>query len=374
MEGDATYNPQTGEYVIRGTGATGGVFADYGHVAYSEITGDFRLKAKVSSDGPTGGAYIGFVDDLEDRECTFFVAWVVQGGTARAFWRTPHGGTWEWPQWVSPDVHDGRMEIVRKGNVFNMYYYDRNTGERVELDSRTIELTDPIHVCLGSYSDSYTQYNVAHFSEVELTYPVGIFEDHRDFGDWTMKGDATYNPQTGEYVIRGTGPGGQPYGHVAYSKITGDFRLKAKVSSDGPRVGYMGFVDDLEDQLGTWYVAWVEGEPNAMPDRALKACAFWRTSYGVAWENSAWLSPDIQDGRMEVVREGNLFSAYYYHRDTGERILFDSRTIEFTDPIYVCLASISGIYTQYNVAHFSEVELTVSEEVPSAVEGWELYK
>ena len=120
---------------------------------------------------------------------------------------------------------------------------------------------------------------------------------------------------------------------------------------------------------------WVEGEPNKYPDAALKACAFWRTSYGVPWDAGEWLSPDIQDGRMEVVREGNVFSAYYYHRDTGERILFDSRTIQLTDPIHVRLGSWSGSNAVYNVAHFSEVELTVSEEQqPSAVEQWELYE
>ena len=209
--------------------------------------------------------------------------------------------------------------------------------------------------------------------------PVGIFEDHREFGNQTMEGDATYDPQTGVYEIHGTG--GDPsadvtnYGHAAYSEITGDFRLKAKVSSDGPRAAWMGFVDDLEDGNSSWYTVWVEGKSNTYPDTALKACTFWRTSYGAPWEAGEWLSPDIQDGRMEVVREGNLFSAYYYHRDTGERILFDSRTIELTDPIHVALASWSGTYAQYNVAHFSEVELTLSQgQQPSAVEGWELYK
>jgi len=199
--------------------------------------------------------------------------------------------------------------------------------------------------------------------------PVGIFEDHRDFVDWAMKGDATYDPQTGEYVIRGTGiirDNRGDFGHLAYSEVTGDFRLRARVSSDGPRVASMGFVDDLQDQLATWYTAWVE------PDGT--AYAFWRTSHGGPMEFPNWVSPDIHDGRMEIVREGNVFSMYYYDRDTGEPVLFDSRTIELTDPIHVCLASWSGGFTAYNVAHFSEVELALPQQETSAVEGWELHK
>ncbi|MFH1737863.1 MAG: hypothetical protein ABIH23_02560, partial [bacterium] len=195
-----------------------------------------------------------------------------------------------------------------------------------------------------------------------------VFEDHRDFGGHTMQGDATYNLQTGEYVIFGTGvaTGTLPdYGHAVYSEITGDFRLKAKVSSDGRRAAYIGFSDDLEDREATWYTVWVDYIDNG------GAQAFWRTPRGANWETTPEIPSDAQDGLVEVVREGNVFSAYYFGRNTGERIQIDSRNIELTDPIHVFLASWSGSLTEYNVAHFSDVELRTG---PSSCNNWELYK
>jgi len=197
---------------------------------------------------------------------------------------------------------------------------------------------------------------------------VGIFADHRDFGDWTMEGDASFDALTGEYVIRGTGVSGSnlpDFGHAAFSVISRDFRLKAKVSSDGPNAAYIGFVDNLDEKESTWYTVWVDKSGGA---------AFWRTPQGASWEASPDIPSDLQDGLVEVVREGNVFTSYYYNRHTGERVKMDSRTIELTDPIHVCLASWSGSFKVYNVAHFSEVELTVFGERQSSAENWDLYK
>ena len=198
--------------------------------------------------------------------------------------------------------------------------------------------------------------------------PVGIFSDHADFGDWTMAGDATYDPQTGEYVIRGTGgteENGQigDYGHVAYIEHSGDFRLKAKISAEELSNAYIGCLDDPQDLEATWYTIWDNQEESLF-------AAFWRSSYGIPWASSTSISNVLQDGLVEVIRIGNVFTSYYYDRNTGERIEMDTRTIEVSDPIYICLGSESGDYDIYSVAHFSEVELTLS----SAVENWNLYK
>lgn len=198
---------------------------------------------------------------------------------------------------------------------------------------------------------------------------VGIFEDHTDFGNWILEGDANYDPQTGAYEILGTGADSGTYpdfGHAAYSEITGYCRLKARVSSDGPRAAYLGFSDDLNDKGSTWYVVWVDFVDNEGVQ------AFWRTPREVSWETTPKIPSDFQDGLVEVVREGNVFTSYYYDRNSGDRIEMDSRTIELTDPIHVLLASWSGSLLHYNVAHFSEVELVT--ESPSFIEEWEIYE
>lgn len=201
--------------------------------------------------------------------------------------------------------------------------------------------------------------------------PVGIFEDHFDSGNYGVAGDATFDPQTGMYEIQGGGVLDESYGHLVYSEISGDFSLKAKVVSVGPRAGYLSVADNVHDVQSSFYSAWVEAEENTFADISGTATSYWKEVYGGADASMPKLKMDVQDGRVQIVREGDEFSMYYFDLIAEEWILYDIRTIEMTDPIHVCMGSWNTSSTANSTAHFSEVEFIVSEDVMRDV--WEDY-
>lgn len=81
------------------------------------------------------------------------------------------------------------------------------------------------------------------------------------------------------------------------------------------------------------------------------------------------LEPSVQDGRFELVREGNTFRMYYTDINTNQRTLYDTRTLTMQDPVYVGLAVTSHEDGMLSLGVFSNVELIVSARVGN----WALY-
>ncbi len=86
------------------------------------------------------------------------------------------------------------------------------------------------------------------------------------------------------------------------------------------------------------------------------------------WE-SANLPFDAQYGAIEIVRQANDFSINYIDDATGELMEYDSRSLEFEDPVYVGLQVRSWNPGKYTIGYFVDVDL----ETTSSVEHWYLY-
>jgi TolB protein len=74
-------------------------------------------------------------------------------------------------------------------------------------------------------------------------HPVGIFEDHMDIGNPKLAGDATYDPATQVYDIRGGGSNiwfNHDEFQFVYRKMKGDFILTADFAFTGDTAGAVG--------------------------------------------------------------------------------------------------------------------------------------
>ncbi|HPA45902.1 MAG TPA: ester cyclase [bacterium] len=192
--------------------------------------------------------------------------------------------------------------------------------------------------------------------------PLGIFEDHRDIVDnLQWPGIGSYDPETGEYMLYGTGD----YGHVAYTKLSGDFTLKTRVTgrnSCTPEPACFGVLDELK-YMSSQEIPYYSVVLNS----GGFAKAMWST--GTGGNVSPWTMRNLCDGRYMIARRGNTMSMYYF--DTSLQMWKQHHTTQmiFTDPVYVVLLAPSLSLGCYSTVNYSEVELLVSEdEIRTVVE------
>ncbi|MFH1737656.1 MAG: hypothetical protein ABIH23_01520, partial [bacterium] len=204
---------------------------------------------------------------------------------------------------------------------------------------------------------------------------IGIFQHETAVEDraagWWSEGAGWYYPSSGEYIIvnsskHPTDEQITPH-HFLYSEITGDFSLEAKISAVS--LGHLEGTHDLA-VIGVWNTL----APGSVGCLAIRWCdedAFpaWRLRPDHQPSYEPLLSPQIQDGRLKIVREGNTYSMYYFNTTTMEWTFHGSRTLELTDPVYVGLSAMGG-EDRYVLGRFSGVELILT----SACADWELYK
>ncbi|MFB3788283.1 MAG: hypothetical protein ACE15F_18140 [bacterium] len=200
--------------------------------------------------------------------------------------------------------------------------------------------------------------------------PIGIFYNFREEPDgaldWPVPaGTASYNSQTGEYTLTSGGTPGTAHVSV-YTTMTGNFSFQATIRAEGTSSWCSGVIgiEDSWDWKCVIYDAWV--------GRYLGGFAMWR-DYGGDIQMSESLSSDVQDGRVRIVREGNTFRMDYFDIKKQAWTLYDTRTMVFTDPVYVGLAAYSGEYNVPAIAYFTDVEL-IQLPSTSSVEEWELYR
>ena len=192
--------------------------------------------------------------------------------------------------------------------------------------------------------------------------PIGIFDNHMDIGNVGGEGDATLNADTGEYQVIGSGAdiwGSADEFHFAYSEINGAFRLRATVYVEGidSSNGWMKAALMCRDSLAAdaiHYDTLVRGSD-------LGVDAQWRPSPGSSSSSTSsnMLTTDFQVGQLEIVRMGDTVSTYYFDITTEEWTLYDTRTVDFTDPVYAGLAVTSHSDGQWSVGYYNDVELEI---------------
>ena len=214
--------------------------------------------------------------------------------------------------------------------------------------------------------------------------PIGIFEDQK-FGHFELGqvnesfGEAQYNPQTGEYILTtGMYRGGNNNGISVdlYTTISDDFVFKGKMinnnlSDDSNKYSSAAFV--VWDTLQTNYTQ----ETYFSLDRFVSGglCSFLKADV-----NSSniligkIIFSDALDREVEMIREGNLYSLYYIDKNTKERVLFESKILPFSDPVYVGLLASHWPASSHKQIQtkFTNVELITSNK--SSVNNWFLYR
>ncbi len=214
----------------------------------------------------------------------------------------------------------------------------------------------------GDFAGSLGSIATAGMNSMVLAKPIGIFDNHMDIGAVGGEGDATLNSDTGEYQVIGSGAdiwGGADEFHFAYSEINGAFRLRATVYVEGidSSDGWMKAALMCRDSLAAdavHYDTLVRGSD-------LGVDAQWRTSPGAGSGSTSanMLTTDSQFGQLEIVRMGDTVSTYYFDINTEEWTLYDTRTINFTDPVYAGLAVTSHSDGQWSVGYYTGVELEI---------------
>ncbi len=360
--GEASYNSETEKYTI----TTGGqpAPAEDNHCAYLQLNGDFQIEATLSAEDLGGShsnctAFIGVFDSL-DEGTSYYEGWVRSDTNAFALWKAVAEGAYDYtPEGVPFSQHEGRIGIIREGNLFCMYYVDAATGDHIIYNQHEIEASDPVYAVIGAWSGAYGGVTRATFSDVELTTSkLGIFDGHMDFRNPEPAGSASYNEETGEYVITGGGqPGMAEDSHMAYLALSGDFEIEATLSGEdlggsaAEASAYIGVFESLDPET-SYYLAWVKTYGNAI--------AIWQTTYGGAIDWKSTLPFSLHNGRVGITRQGNYFSMYYIDPPTGDRIIYDEREMETSDPVYAVIGVWTGENGGVARATFNDVELRTS--------------
>ena len=208
--------------------------------------------------------------------------------------------------------------------------------------------------------------------------PIGIFEDHFDFGNPIPPGDMSYNSETGMYEIIAGGVGETADGHGASLEVSGDVRCKATLKAI-----------DLGGSWEHWAIVAIGISDDIGSDGIGRGggCSIWcsidnRLVTSGRYDNEEReygeiVLSDVHEGKVELVRVGNEIKAYYIDKQNGQSVEFDSRTIDLEDPVIVTIWATSMQSGGTTKGIITDLELTVNGiiiEPASGVEDWALYK
>jgi hypothetical protein len=190
---------------------------------------------------------------------------------------------------------------------------------------------------------------------------LGLFTHHQDIGDVNAAGSASFNAQSGEYRVEGSGAdiwGSVDEFHFLFKQISGDFTLEAKM--DALNLG-------SNDWAKMLLMARQSLDPSAanfasrLRESNREASSQWRSGQGESSGSTAGgsrIAQNRHDSRLRLVREGHTFTTYYFDVQMNGWSLLDSQTVVLSDPIYVGLAVTSHEDGSITRGIFTEVSLT----------------
>lgn len=204
--------------------------------------------------------------------------------------------------------------------------------------------------------------------------PLGIFGNHMDVGNPTPPGEVSYDSQTGEYIVKGGGTIPAHTGHFVYSEVRGDFSISAKISVEDqggshPQATVLLHVMNDLVQDTVYFAAGVSLNGDTH-------CS-WQSALGRQAEFTNPVFAGLHDGRLKLVREGNMVSMYYMDPSAENWTLHHQLELDLSDSVYVGLAVTSYQASGTTVGYFTEVKLIVDGipvEPPSCVNDWGLYE
>jgi hypothetical protein len=221
--------------------------------------------------------------------------------------------------------------------------------------------------------------------------PLGIFDDHGDrLGDLTpdnAKGNATYDPETGEYVIIGSRFEYESVGYLGYyvtSKFPTDSHIiiEATIKAENitepflPGCVTLTISESLQSNEKTEKSAYMS-----------IGIATWNQSifgYYRQTRNADNHTPGttiFYNGRFKLIKDGNLVTSYFYDTENKTWKQYDKQEIDFNSSnITVSLtAGVIGEVAKFVRGRFTDVTLivdgnTISDKSTSSTPCWNLYK
>ncbi len=172
--GESSYDEGFEAYVVRGSGGDIWGGSDQFHYLFKEVSGPFEMEAFVFAYNDTSTnewSKVGIMarENLSPGSPNFFPLVRGSDGQFRVQERFTQGGASTGSGLVGTDVQMGEMRIVRRGDTFQGYYRDVNTGEWVLNRTDTIPMENPIYVGMAVTSHNNPNHSVGEFEEVQLT-------------------------------------------------------------------------------------------------------------------------------------------------------------------------------------------------------------
>lgn len=198
-------------------------------------------------------------------------------------------------------------------------------------------------------------------TKLVIPKPIGIFENHMDFGFPLAPGNATYNPDTAEYQIEGFKGESDLAFHCTYQKMRGDFRIASrlrskKTAANDPFAGFGMFVGDKLGYINKYLLI-----QQSLQNK--KTITVWRMKDERSeWEEGAIIPSSALDKQLEIIRQGNLLSVFSIDPSNGKRILHDRREMILEDPVYTGLFAQTKDIDMPATGFFTEVELESLDE------------
>ncbi len=171
--GSTDYDENTGEYRVRGSGWDIWGQSDGFHYVYSQVTGDFTLRAKVriENEGSTtewakAGLMVRQSLMSNAAHCNVNVR---PDRLIQMQWRDYDGNETQstWSMFSSPP-EVSEVELVRQNDTIVAYYIDENSGQRTLYYAKEIHFNDPVYVGLVVTSHQDGDYSVGYFRDVQL--------------------------------------------------------------------------------------------------------------------------------------------------------------------------------------------------------------
>lgn len=176
--GGASYNPVENRYNVIGGGWDIWGDSDEFHFLWREVSGDFFLEARIRGWNYGTDDWVKFclmARDTASPNAKHFAARIRESNfEASSQWREQTGGnagSTPGNQRIASNLHDGRLRLVREDNLFSTYYFEIQRQAWTFLDSRTVQMNNPILVGLAVTSHQRGSLAEGEFSEVRFEQP-----------------------------------------------------------------------------------------------------------------------------------------------------------------------------------------------------------
>jgi len=181
IKGSVTYNADTQEYTMEGSGINMWANSDQFNFLWKKIKGDFMISATVRfiGNGVNEHRKIGIIARDQLTPASRYADACVHGSILSSLqYRESDGG--QTAQVEISSYHPTEIMLERKGNIFT--FYAATFGETYKTVSKEITLNDEVYAGLFICSHDETVKEKAVFSNVRIIIPPAVnYTPYRDF-------------------------------------------------------------------------------------------------------------------------------------------------------------------------------------------------